>query len=128
MNFKERFSALIESNPNLTGALAEIKASKPKLKDLLSSEKLQVFFRKLACFLVAVRDTYCKEKGITEDELVEMAAEYLDKKIELPWFIEPFDGIIFRIVLRNLMAALENMTEMQTELALIRTDLSVRCA
>ena len=124
MNIKERFSALIESNPNLTSALAEIKASKPKLKDLLSSEKLRVLFRKLACFLVAVRDTYCKEKGITEDELVEMAAEYLDKKIELSWFLEPFDGIIFRIVLRNLMATLEHMTEMQTELAAIRADLS----
>ena len=128
MNIKERFSSLIESNQSLKDALAEIKASKPKLKDLLSSEKLRVLFRKLACFLVAVRDTYCKESGITEDELVEMAAEYLDKKIELPWFIEPFDGIIFRIVLRNLMAALENMTEMQTELALIRADLSIRYA
>ena len=128
MNIKERFSALIESNSTLKGALANIRASKPKLKDLLSSVKLRVFFRKLACFLVAVRDIYCKENGITTDELVEMAAEYLDKKIELPWFIEPFDGIIFRIVLRNLMAALENMTEMQIELALIRADLSVQYA
>ena len=128
MNFKEVFFGLIERNQTLKNALAEIRASKPKLKDLLSSEKLRVFFRKLACFLVAVRDTYCKEKGITEDELVEMAAEYLDKKIELSWFLEPFDGIIFRIVLRNLMATLEHMTEMQTELAAIRADLSTQYA
>lgn len=127
-SIKDRLGDLIENNPTLKGDLSELKELKLRFRDLLNSEKLRTLMRKLAAFLVAVRDIYCKETGETEEQLIDAAAEYLDKKIELPIYLEPFDALAFKLVLRSLMDAIEKMAETQTMVAMMRGDLQITYA
>jgi hypothetical protein len=98
MNIKEKIEKILSADSLLMQSLEEIKASKPNFKDLFSgtfADKLRVLVKGLATFAVIFRDKYCAQEGITVEQLIAELSDYLDKKVELPWYAEYFDGPVF---------------------------------
>lgn len=120
---KELFGSIIEKNADVQATLADLKANKPTLADLLSSAKTREFLQKIAIFLIAIRDKYMAGAGITEEDLIEIAAEWLDEKIVLPWYLEAIDGTLFKFIMKNIMEVIENAAENKRQVAALSIDI-----
>lgn len=87
----------------------------PSLRDFFSAKGLQELLQSLARALVAIRDEYCVQAGISEEQLIAAAAEWLDEKIDFRKVLgsaaggvaELVDGTLFKFLLKSLMAAVD---------------------
>lgn len=108
---KEKIAAIVEKDATLKSSLEELAANKPKLKDLLNSEKLKAIIKKLAMIAIALRDKFCTDPGMTVDQLIDKIGEYLDEKISLPWYLESFDWMLFVWLMKYTMHLIETAAE-----------------
>lgn len=112
-NFKDVFEKQAEKNSALQSAIAAVKG-KP-FREFLKGINFQVILHEGCKIIIAIRDTYCKDQNITVEEMKKAMAEYIDKKIDLPIYLEPFDGMVFELAIDLVMKYIEKQAAEEIE-------------
>jgi hypothetical protein len=102
MNVKDLITKVFEHDKLLQEAFAAIKESAPSFTDLFKGafkDKLQVLIKGFATFFVVFSQKAMADSGMTEDQLIDRFADYMDEKVTLPWWAEYVDGIIFHFLI-----------------------------
>lgn len=106
MDFKKLLEQVLKNDDLLQNAIQSIKESAPSFKDLLKGEfkdKFDTLVKGLATFIVIFGEKCMKEYNMTEEEVVDSLADWLDDQIKIPGviglFLEPFDDDVFRYII-----------------------------
>lgn len=105
-DFLEKFFA---KNEYIKGLIEALKVG--GMKGLFTGDSLHQMVHKMAAILIAIKNA----KGWDDEEIATAAAEWLDKKIELPMPLEWVDGVIFKYLIKTAIGYLENEGSEDTE-------------
>lgn len=118
---KEVFKAQADKDAVFQAALAAIKGA--PFKSLFGGINFKTIIHQACKILVAIRDTYCSSQGITKEELIDTVAQYLDDKISLPIYVEPFDKMVFAFILDLGMDLIDKNAETIIEVAAVKVSM-----
>ena len=101
-NLSEVIKSVMANDKMLQDALAAIKEASPSFKDLFKGtfvDKTKVLIKGFATFAVVFKAKALESYGITEEQLIDQLSDYLDQKVELPWYVEYLDGPLFHFLI-----------------------------